>query len=225
MRKISKDIRKGFGGVMGNLIFYHSVPNNIPGMLFSNSKGWKPLFPDRTLPNWFIKILEGKYSTKKNNSKIHISNESINLLENIKSGMRTKASISRRMDSDIIIINDLIKEVLEAGLITKELRLTKTGFNLLQERRKQKTNKQEPNYSLYIPKSWCVDQGTVQPPVHDADRANLQADSVDILSIDGDDGESSLERTDAKATPSPMRDVTKHPSWARDRHISHGPKG
>lgn len=226
IRKIKKDRRKGFGNVMGNLIFYHSVPNNIPGLLFSTSKGWKPLFPNRNLPNWFINLIEGNYVSKKHNEKykLQVKDEIVIILKNIKKGLRTKAALSRRMDSDIIIIERLINESIKSGFITRQIRLTKAGLNFLKAQKKGKYIT-EPNYSLYIPKSWCVDQGTVQPSVLDANGANLQTDSVDLLSIDGGDGKSSLERTDAKATSSPMRDVTKHPSWARDRYISHGPKG
>jgi len=225
--KISKKWRKGFGDVMGNLVFYHSVPNNIPGVLFYRSKSWKPLFPNRSLPSWLIKLLENTQSTShqiKREAKLSIGNEIIKLLQNIKSGVRTKTSLSRRMDCDISIINDLICKSKKLGFITERFRLTKSGCDLLFQK-KQDSYKIIPNYSLYIPQSWCVDQGTVQPPVDDALQAHQQADSIDSSSMDGDDGEPSLERTDATATSSPMRDVTKYPSWARDRHIPHGPTG
>jgi hypothetical protein len=224
---VKRKWRKGFGDVMENLVFYHSVPNNIPGILFYRSPSWEPLFPGRSLPDWLIQLLEQKQSTSHKNRQVDrlpISNEMINLLQSIKSGVRTKASLSRRMDCDISIISDLICRSKKLGFITDHLRLTKSGYDLLFHK-KLNSYKVTPNYSLYIPQSWCVDQGTVQPPVHDALQAHEQADSIDSMSMDGDDGESSLERTDATATSSPMRDVPKHPSWARNRHIPHGPMG
>jgi hypothetical protein len=228
-RKIVKDRRKGFGGVMGNLIFYHSVPNNIPGMLYSTSRSWKPLFPNRSLPEWMPRLLEKSDSQQGNNEngvgyKIHISNEVIFLLQNIKKGIRTKASLSRRMDCDIDITQDLINQALKAGFITEQLRLTKTGFNFLYKQN-SKPYILKPNYSLYIPKSWCAGQRTVQPPAFDANKALVRADSIDFEFIDGDGGESSLERTDAKATMSPINSEPQHPSMSRKRSTIHGPEG
>jgi len=45
------------------------------------------------------------------------------------------------------------------------------------------------------------------------------------VSVDGDGGESSLGRTDAKATSSPMKGVTEYPSMSRDCHTFYGPAG
>ena len=35
----------------GLLVFEHSVPNNTPPILWANEGGWRPLFPDRTVPS------------------------------------------------------------------------------------------------------------------------------------------------------------------------------
>ena len=59
-KKIRKEMRFGYGEVMGNLIFYHSVPNNIPGVLHSKNKGWRPLFPHRVVPRWVEDLLKIK---------------------------------------------------------------------------------------------------------------------------------------------------------------------
>jgi len=53
----------------------------------------------------------------------------------------------------------------------------------------------------------------------------LQIDPIGDSSVGGEGGQSSLERTDAMAPPSPMIDMTKYPSWPRDRHIDYGPAG
>jgi hypothetical protein len=212
IKKINKDRRIGFGNVMGNLIFYHSVPNNIPGIIFASSNSWNPLFPKRATPEWMVKLLEGSYfeqvkNLNNNDYKVRISSEVKLLLQNVKKGIRTKASLSRRMDIDILIVFELINQAVEAGFITRQLRLTKTGSDFLH---KQKVDSCTliPNYSLYVPKSWCAGHGTIQPPVQDIANTLVQADSIDLLSIDGDDGELSLERTDAMATKSPNNSIT-----------------
>jgi hypothetical protein len=38
IEEIKFDRRRGFGNVMGNIVFHHSIPNNIPGMLYSRNK-------------------------------------------------------------------------------------------------------------------------------------------------------------------------------------------
>ena len=115
----------------------------------------------------------------------------------------------------------MIDKAIYLGFITKELRILKPGKNYLFSHLEVEQESDHPDYSLYIPKSWRTDQGTIQPPT----LARETADSTDTKLMDGDGGEPSLERTDAKATTSPMKDVPQHPSWARKRHIFHGPTG
>lgn len=228
IKKVTRDRRKGFGDVMGNIVFYHSVPNNIPGMLVSASKGWIPLFPNRSLPDWTISLLEKTESlsetTKEGFDQLQISSSMSDLLELIKSGLRTRASLSRRLDCDERITQKLVEQAIQLGFVSAHLRIVKAGQDYLHKEQKKKFER-KPDYSLYIPRSWRADQGTVQPSDHDASEARVQTDSITFESMDGDDGESSLERTDAMATSSPIMAVTQHPSWARERHIHNGPKG
>ncbi|WP_319576553.1 hypothetical protein [uncultured Desulfobacter sp.] len=228
IKNIAKDRRKGFGNVMGNIIFYHSVPNNIPGLLFSKNNRWNPLFPKRSLPDWTIDLLEKKTDSSENSEtafeQIQFSESMGPLLKSIKAGLRTRASLSRRLDCDECITQGLVDQAIQLGLISHTKRLLKAGEDyLLKENGENSTRK--PDYTLYVPQSWCADQETIQPSDHDVSETRVQTDSIDPESMDGDDGESSLERTDAMATPSPMRDVPQYPSWARERHIPHGPTG
>lgn len=226
--KIANDRRKGFGDVMGNIVFYHSVPNNIPGMLVSNRKGWIPLFPNRSLPDWTIRLLENtefsSETTEIGYGQLQVSSNMVDLLELIKSGLRTRASLSRRLDCDEQIVQNLVGRAIQLGFISATKRLSKIGKDYL-SRNKSSRLKRSHDYSLYIPQSWCAGQGTVQPSAHDSSEDWDQTDSIDFELMDGDDGESSLERTDAMATSSPMMNVPQHPSWARKRHIHHGPTG
>ena len=99
------------------------------------------------------------------------------------------------------------------GLISSFKRLTKIGKDFLLKNEGHNI-KNTYNYSIYIPVSWCVDQGTIQPSenTHRVSRT----DSMTARLMDGDDGKSSLERTDAMATASPIKDVTQHPSWVSE---------
>jgi len=227
-KKIPINRRKGFGDVLGNIIFYHSVPNNIPGMLFCKRDTWTPLFPNRSLPNWIINVLEGKPQASKclvpNYEKLLVPESMVSLLRLIKKGLRSTASLSRRLDYDNHITKELISVAVGLGFISTNLRILKAGKDYLIE--KQQCNPMgKPDYSLYIPQSWCAAQETVQPSDYRTSEAKVQADSINSELMDGDDGKSSLERTDAIATSSPMRDVPQPPSWARKRHIPDGPKG
>ncbi|RZV38330.1 MAG: hypothetical protein EVJ48_07200 [Candidatus Acidulodesulfobacterium acidiphilum] len=173
---IPENYRRGFGKVMSNIIFEHSVPNNIPGMLFCKKNHWLPLFPNRTIPIEIIEMLNNKpkKSTnkpviqsiiKKNKSKSFnnqmINNEMLQLILLIKRGVRNKTSLSLRMDLDIKIINELLNKAICTGLITQKHFLTKSGKNFLHA---QNINEDfNYDYSLYIPKSWCADQSSIQP--------------------------------------------------------------
>jgi hypothetical protein len=169
-KKISKDWRKGFGDVMGNIIFYHSVPNNIPGLLFSNRQGWKPLFPNRSLPDWTIKLLGEPFAPERIETgfeQLKVSTDMSAFLKLLKAGLRTRASLSRRLDCDERITQALIDQALRLGFISHNLRLLESGYSYLCGQQ-SKEIEIKPNYNLYIPQSWCAGQATVQPSDHDA---------------------------------------------------------
>jgi hypothetical protein len=228
IKKIAKDRRKGFGDIMGNLVFYHSVPNNIPGMLHSRRQGWKPLFPDRSLPQWVPALLEASGNASQQASsaphQLQVSENMGEILCLIKSGIRSTASLSRRLDCSDAITQGLITQAVQLGFISSKNRLLKAGENYVHEKGKLRP-RTDPEYLLYIPQSWCAGRETVQPSDHDASGVMTQTDSIDSTSMDGGGGESPLERTDAMAPSSPIMDVPQHPSWARERHIHNGPTG
>ena len=225
-KKIEKRFRQGFGEVMGNIIFYHSVPNNVPGILFQRSDKWRPLFPGRVLPEWLITLLENQDSLSQSVGVITrsfpLSNDLIRLLQLVKTGVRKEKSLAYQLECDIQIVQRLINSALSLGLIIPQKRLTKAGKELL-ARKKHCIYKENYNYSLYIPQSWCVDQGAVQPS--DDTSIVSKTDSIAVRSMDGDDKVLSLERTDATATMSPIKDVTQHPSWASEAPHPSWPHG
>lgn len=141
--------RKGFGDVMGNILFYHSVPNNIPGLLYVPSRKWNPLFPGRVLPNWLIDLLDRRSSSKKNN--LQEKDLMFDFLNLIKSGLRTRASLSRRLDCDVKITQEFIDDAIKIGFISDRMRLTKSGKDHLYKNNLEKDLEKEFDYTLYIP--------------------------------------------------------------------------
>lgn len=185
---------RGYGKVMGNYIFFHSVPNNIPGMLFSSANGWKPLFPRRCFPQWLENLLNDNYCTL-NNMEVNTSNlkrseDLIQLLQYIKSGVRRMYSLSRCLCYDTKIVKELVHYAIRLGFISSEMRLQKPGNDYL--KKNMNKNRNHYNFSLYSPQSWCVDQGSIQPCV--------EKDTIHSKQMDGDSRMLSLERTDAMAT-------------------------
>lgn len=223
VKAIKLDRRRGFGDVMGCIIFYHSVPNNIPGMIYSKSPKWAPLFPDRALPSWVISLLEA--GDRPTASEIKTKNQDtdiLNFLLCLKSGLRKITSIARRMDSDISMTKEIFSQCRLLGFVTSTLRLTPPGEKFLKN--KNKNGDGNFNQEIYIPDSWCVDQRTIQPSRLIAEKPLVKTDSTDF-SVDGDGGMPSLERTDAKATSSPMRGVTKAPFVASESSLPSWPHG
>lgn len=207
----------GYGETMSNLVFYHSIPNNIPGILFK-SINQKSLFEkSRVFPEWLESLLENSGVTEKISDKKLMKE----MIENIKRGVRRKASIALSMDCDITIVNSLINQAIFFNLINQNLYITEAGMNFLHQN--QIYDKREYNKSLYIPKKWSINQTSTQPFM---DVSHSQTDSDEPICVlsDGDPGLGSLERTDAMtAMPSSIIEPTI-PSMSRARFDDTGHK-
>jgi len=148
-------MQDGFGGVMGNLVFYHSVPDNIPGVLWYGEGGWSPLFPSRGLPSWMTDLLEGSATVGVNPpGKGSLDTELFRLIALIKSGVRTPQSISLRLTCDIDFARGLMERARKAGLVTEKTRLTKRGADFYHEN--LGTVVAPYDYAMYIPSSWSA---------------------------------------------------------------------
>lgn len=156
-KKIPKWARLGYGEVLSNIVFYHSVPNNTPGIFWFSDKKWQGLMPERAIPNWLLDLLDNDVHNGKENSS-PLSPEIVKLLDLIKCGVRDKSSISMRLNVDYSYVNDLIQYAEKLGLLTAETRLSKVGLNtLINAKLEYEQKKSEWDFSLYIPTSWCVD--------------------------------------------------------------------
>lgn len=222
--KIPNKWRLGYGGVMANLVFHHSVPNNLPGVLWWGKSGkWNALMPGRSLPEWLLNLLTGAPSA--NGASSVISGEMSRLLALVKRGVRSKRSIAIRLGVDHGYAIDLIAHAEKLGLLTPQVRLTADGLDRLIQSGRRLTIP-EWDRSLYIPSSWCAGRATVQPPTNESLSSQRLADSAEVsASADGDGGQSSLERPDAKAATPPFGVTSHAPSASRERRDTDGPLG
>lgn len=214
----------GYGDVMANIVFHHSVPDNLPGMLWCSNENWRGLMPGRAVPNWLLELLKNPFPVN-NGVTAWMPEELLRLLALIKRGLRSTKSLAIRLGIDHQYATGLINHAAELGFLTSQLRLTSAGLDRLIQSSRIATLP-EWDRSLYIPSSWCAGQATVQPLTDESSVSQRLADSVDAsASVDGDVGQASLERSDAK-TATPSFSVTSHsPSMSRKRRDTDGPKG
>jgi hypothetical protein len=223
---IPKTVRLGFGETMANIVFYHSVPDNIPGMLwFNESQKWTPLFPNRALPEWLPPLLDSVTQSEAGGTKGGISESLLALLWLTKKGVTRESSLAFSLGLDVVSLREILSRGRDSGFLTEGNRLTETGLRVI---RAEMKGSSIPLYdrSLYIPKKWCVGRGTVQPFGTTGGTRCDQTDPMDgSLSVGGEAGQASLERTDA-TTASPSISVMPHkPAKTRKGHDTHGPQG
>jgi hypothetical protein len=222
--KIPTKRRLGYGGVMANLVFYHSVPNNIPGVLWFTNDKWQGLMPGRAVPNWLLVLIDKPplIAPEGTGSK---SDEVVRLLTLVKRGVRSSRSIATRLCVDHKYAVGLLVSAQEMGLLTPQVRLTAAG---LDRRKHAGLTLALPvwNRSLYIPSSWCAGRATIQPSMETGLSPSPLADSVEVSAFtDGDVGQTSLERSDAKAAAPPFSVMLQSPVMSRKNHDTDGPLG
>lgn len=152
------DRRLGFRETMSNIVFYHSVPNNIPGMLWSESKSWVPLFPRRSIPEWLPTLLEGAKPPTLMGKRV--SAPLLTLLRLIKKGIRNQNSLARSLGVDITFLQQLLASGRDSGFLTLGNRLTKAGVEVIWATQ-QGSEIDKFDRSLYVPEKWCVDRRTI----------------------------------------------------------------
>jgi hypothetical protein len=222
--KIPTKRRLGYGGVMANLVFYHSVPNNIPGVLWFTNEKWQGLMPGRAVPAWLLALID-KTTLVASEGTSSKSDEVVRLLALIKRGVRSSRSIAARLCVDHKYAVALIGNSQEMGLLTPQVRLTAAGRDRLKN---ADSYLALPvwNRSLYIPSSWCAGRATIQPSIREKFASLGLADSVEVSAFtDGDVGQASLERSDAKAAAPPFSVMLQSPAVSRENHDTDGPLG
>jgi hypothetical protein len=149
---IPREKRLGFGDTMSNVIFKHSVPNNIPGILWCKSRDWEPLFPGRFLPTWVSDVLDANRSI----SREPVSSNLLALLLQVKRGVRSFNGLSRSLGFDVPVIKQMLSQCFESGFVNENNRLTKAGAQVIWNSKEQ----EPPTFdrSLYVPRKWRVDR-------------------------------------------------------------------
>uniref|UniRef100_UPI0035644934 phosphoribosyltransferase-like protein n=1 Tax=Sneathiella sp. TaxID=1964365 RepID=UPI0035644934 len=214
----------GYGDVMANIAFYHSVPDNLPGVLWCHHEKWQGLMPSRAMPDWLLRLLVRPPADPTTKTGI-IFDELMNLLKLVKRGVRSTKNMAIRLNVDHRYAIDLISHATEQGLLTSEVRLTATGLDRLKQ-----SNRGDAlpswDHSLYIPSSWCAGRATVQPPIQKKLASLGSADSAQVSAFaDGGVGQTSLERSDAKAASPPSSVMLQLPAVSRENHDTDGPLG
>lgn len=225
---VPRDRRRGYGDTMSNIIFYHSVPNNIPGMLFCQNKRWNALFPGRTIPEWLPELLERRRRPVRqieNRTTAVIPENVINLLELVKQGRRSEIALSRRLGFDPEVVCGLLSRAKMAGFINGNNRLTEVGLQAIWDNKKIAKDKAFDR-ALYIPTKWCAGRVTVQPSgLGELARWEKTESTSGSPRVDGGVGQTPLERTDAITAKPSLGVPTQDPSSAREGGDTHGPMG
>ena len=222
--KILKWARLGYGDVLSNIIFYHSVPNNLPGTLWFTNDKWQGLMPGRAMPEWLLAILDQPLQNNRPDSG-STPGTVIRLLALVKQGIRSSRSIAVRLGVDHKYAVRLLNGAQDLGLLTSHVRLTSAGLDRLKHI-DSTVGLPVWDRSLYIPSSWCADRATIQPPIQKEVASLGLADSVEVPAFtDGDVGQTSLERSDAKAATPPFRVMFHKPAVSRENHDTDGPLG
>jgi len=179
--------------------------------------------PGRAIPDWLLELLTGISVGKGANASK--PDGLLTLLALVKRGVRSRRSIAIRLGVDHGYAKEMIARATELGLLTSQVRLTAAGLDRLIQSCKS-TTLPKWDRSLYIPSLWCADRATVQPSIQMKFTSVGLTDSVEVsASTDGDVGQASLERPDAK-TATPSFSVASHlPSASRKRRDTDGPKG
>lgn len=177
IRAVQKWARKGYGEVMGNIVFEHSVPNNIPGLLWFSNKKWNALFPNRSLPVWFIKLIQGKYQAE-SSSNSGVSDQMFSFLNLIKKGVRNPTSLACRLNCEQSLILEYMSMGVSSGFLSEKIRLTKVGYDLLFKMNKQKKVEKSVR-KMYIPTSWCADLTYIQPQDPKHKKASFLPEAVE----------------------------------------------
>lgn len=153
--KVKKKRRLGYGNVFSNLIFYHSVPNNIPGILWCTNNRWSGLMPSRAIPLWLFNLLESVQTSRARGIQ-PLSPELYEILKLSKIGIRRISSLSMRLNLDIKYTKKLLQHAENIGLMTDKSRLTATGREKIIEY-ESVVRLASWDKTMYIPSSWCVD--------------------------------------------------------------------
>ncbi len=173
LHKIRPYFWLGFGQCLSTLVFHHSCPNTVPGLLWERTKSWNPLFPKRSIPASLLRaftdepseyqqsaILQGLNAQIISRSRLFLEGtqrerELLLVLAAIRAKCESRDRISSRAGLSLSRTEVAIEECRRFGLIDSSLRLTPGGYDglkLAEERARIRTDrKSQP--TTYFPTS------------------------------------------------------------------------
>ena len=155
LHRIRPYYRLGFANCLSTLVFHHSCPNTVPGVLWDKTRSWNPLFPKRSIPASLLPVFTDEPSEYQQSAILHgldaqtiaksrlflegtqRERELLLVLAAIRAKCSTKDRISSRAGISLSRTESVIKECHRFGLIDNSLRLTQgghDGLNLAEER-------------------------------------------------------------------------------------------
>ena len=171
--KMKWNFIKGFHGKLGSIVFTHGCPNNAAGILWNSTLDWKPLFPNRAIPQKILEQFVGKPRIEecsillsnldaadlaRSKAFLKGSNEEHSLLlvlSAIKKKFRKGHQISLATNIPKLKVEKLLERCREFGLLDKNNILTPSGRHGLRSASKLKLVEDIhclPTDELYFPR-------------------------------------------------------------------------
>lgn len=140
---------RGFGDQLSTLVFAHSCPNNTPGILWEKTTSWKPLFPDRAVPQELRPVFTDEPSEYQQalvlqrldagtiaTNRLFVrgsqrDRDMLVVLASIRFGCRDEDDMSKKGGVSLRRIRAALFECSSFGLIDDKLQLTKGGREAL----------------------------------------------------------------------------------------------
>lgn len=152
---IPKKMRLGFDDSGSNIVFEHSVPNNIFGIFYyktdNDKKKWIPLFPNRRIPDDLLSMLKNKQPKRIS----ELPSTHLKILSIIGRGKKTIYSISKKSGYAELYINKICQFLLKIKFIKLSKSnnyyfLDKMGKEFLEKNTKQLEELRIDNFNFEI---------------------------------------------------------------------------
>lgn len=149
-KKIQKKYRFGFNNSASNIIFEHSVPNNIFGIFFCSDKNWKPLFPGRRIPISLLHKLRCNYSSPVS----EIPESHLKILNILKSRSKSLRTIARKIgysERETKLMCDWLTKIRFIELNNNFYKLIGYGKDFLKGKESKLRSIDKFNFEIYTP--------------------------------------------------------------------------
>jgi hypothetical protein len=155
--QIPRKYRYGYKGTGVNIIFTHSIPNNIFGIFFYDNKNWSALFPKRRVPADIVRQIKDGVAV--DDEKSEYAKKILNLIFHKNKTINT---LSKKIGLSNVFTEIILEHLLKCKFISIDngyYKITITGKHYLYEhilshKRNIDENIDYYDYSIYIPHKW-----------------------------------------------------------------------